>query len=66
MEQHALVRERPRRPTPLPHPDRMRLAADRQARHEEPHVAVVLFRWLALYAILMSALWAFLTSPAVD
>lgn len=45
----------------------MGLAYERRPRQEEtPHVVVLLVRWLALYAILLSAVWAFLTSPAVD
>ena len=62
MEQHALVGNGARQP--VRNPSR-RLAYERRTK-EEPHVAVVLFRWLALYAILLSAVWAFLTSPAID
>ena len=64
MEEHALVSEGARQALPRSIRPSGRLARGR--REEEPHVAVVLFRWLVLYAIVLSAFWAFLTSPAVD
>ena len=70
MEGRALVRERRQRM----HPDNayagqgrpriLGMGRDGRSRNADtPHIAVLLFRWTALYGILMSALWAF-SGPA--
>ena len=70
MEGRALVRERPQRMHPGPayagqgRAGIVGMGRENRSRHQDtPHIAVLFFRWTALYVILMSALWAF-SGPA--
>jgi hypothetical protein len=64
MDGQALVRQRPPRAA---HPQMVRAQLTavprRIPREATPPPAVLLFRLLVLYAIVLSAVWAFLISP---
>lgn len=63
MAGQTLVHERPRHIVTGPaHPGFQPMMRSRAPREVLPPVGTLVFRWLILYSILLSAVWAFLGS----